>query len=595
MSDKQEELISKKLRNTYIIALTAIALTFIASQLLVQNHLSNQIGLSEEINKAGRQRMLSQKITKNILLLGSSDGFDKSDDTKKTLEQDLSLWKSAHNLLKSEQILKDNQFKLQIDSLFTQIEPHYQNLFQIGSTQISESELNSSPEQDQILQSESQFLILMDQIVNLFDKNGEIKVQQLRRIELLLFCIGIGILFLEYLLLFRPGGQAIKGYINKIQRNNKELESTLHELNIVKDEKVKLNHELSSLNDALTFTISYATVRSDHSIIHISKLLLDWMGHNGNYRPNNILDIIAKQDSEKEYLKAFLDSASIRRRKISINLVGQESEIKTYEIEAIPMNTLSGPYHLLIILNDITEQRNIQSEIDQIREAKFEAQIKEQKARSLLIIEAQENERKRIARDLHDGVGQSLTALKFQVQSIGNQPSNKISEQISDLNKSIGSLIKEVRLVTFNLVPPELSDYGLITALHNMVDKVNKESDEQINLIIEQQQENRLEPHIETNLYRVTQEGLNNALKYSKADLINIIYNHNPDMLSISIEDHGIGFDTKAINPKKNGSGMGLEFMKERMAYLNGRLFIDSASGQGTLITLNMKPEYSKS
>ena len=590
MSTINEISLVQKLRRTYIIALTLIALTLIGSQIFIQNHLFFQRGLSETINKAGRQRMLSQKITKDLLLIGDEQlDQDERIAFLDILSQDIRLWETSHESLKYSTQVETSIYADDIKKLFFQMDSYYVPLLDVASVRLAEDPRDAIINREKALLNERQYLIKMDEIVQLLERGGEYKVQQLRRIELLLFIIGLGILLLEYFFLFKPGDRAMQGYISDIKTNNDNLAGTLNELQVVKDEKVKLNHELSALNDALTNTIAYTTVRMDHSPIYVSKVLLDWFTKDQYTKSNGIETLLSPHEPQQAQIRSFLETAKSKRKKTTIDLNDAQGNMRTYDIEAIPMNSLAGQQHQLIIINDITEKRLIQTEIDQIQEAKFEAKIQEQKARSLLIIEAQETERKRIARDLHDGVGQSLTALKFQVQAMGNQHNDTLNDGLTQLNQDIRSLIQEVRMVTFNLVPPELTDYGLVTALKKLVDKVDAETETKVSLHIEEHIEDRLEPYAETNLYRVTQEGLNNALKYSEASEIKIIYRRNSELLSITVDDNGQGFDPDQIDPSKNGSGMGLEFMRERMNYLDGKLYIDSTPNKGTIITLNMR------
>lgn len=102
----------------------------------------------------------------------------------------------------------------------------------------------------------------------------------------------------------------------------------------------------------------------------------------------------------------------------------------------------------------------------------------------------------------------------------------------------------------------------------------------------------RFDSLAETNIYRVTQEAVNNAIKYAEANYILVALNLNEDLLSVVIDDDGKGFDTSILqNAPKNNSegGMGVFFMKERMGYINGRLFFSSVPGEGTRVTINYK------
>lgn len=107
----------------------------------------------------------------------------------------------------------------------------------------------------------------------------------------------------------------------------------------------------------------------------------------------------------------------------------------------------------------------------------------------------------------------------------------------------------------------------------------------------------RFDSLAETNIYRVTQEAVNNAIKYANANYILVTINFKDDILSIVIDDDGVGFDTSLLAKTiKNNSegGMGLFFMKERISYINGRLFINSEPGKGTRVTINYKTDKTK-
>ena len=93
---------------------------------------------------------------------------------------------------------------------------------------------------------------------------------------------------------------------------------------------------------------------------------------------------------------------------------------------------------------------------------------------------------------------------------------------------------------------------------------------------------------METNLYRVSQEAVNNALKYANSTYVLVSVSHTKDMMSILIDDNGKGFDIDKVQDSEKGLGMGLFFMKERINYVNGRLFIHSEKGEGTRVTINI-------
>ena len=154
-----------------------------------------------------------------------------------------------------------------------------------------------------------------------------------------------------------------------------------------------------------------------------------------------------------------------------------------------------------------------------------------------------------------------------------------------------------MRTATFNLTPPELSDHGIFPALHKMTVEISKLTGK--NILFENKAEGniRFDSFAETNIYRVTQEAVNNAIKYAQANYILVTINFKDDILSIVIDDDGKGFDASILGeiPKNNSEGgMGLFFMKERISYINGRLFINSELGKGTRVTINYKTAKTK-
>ena len=183
-----------------------------------------------------------------------------------------------------------------------------------------------------------------------------------------------------------------------------------------------------------------------------------------------------------------------------------------------------------------------------------------------------------------------LTALKFNIESINLDNLDRAESKIDGLKKLSKDLIQGIRISTFNLTPPELKDYGITIALKKLAAELTKLIGKQIQFDNQSDFDQRFDTLTETNLYRITQEAVNNAIKYAKSDRILIRVNHSNEILSITVEDNGKGFDTNKIpeKPENNAEGgMGLFFMRERTNYINGRIFIDSTPGSGTKVTLN--------
>jgi two-component system sensor histidine kinase DegS len=221
--------------------------------------------------------------------------------------------------------------------------------------------------------------------------------------------------------------------------------------------------------------------------------------------------------------------------------------------------------------------------------AEIEKTINQQKFRSVLILEGQEEERKRIAMDIHDGIGQMLTSLKFHIESIDLKKETEAERKIGEIEQMIKDVIKEVRKVTFNLKPTVLGDYGLQAGLNVFITEIGKLTN--IQLVLDRQGDpGRLPQKIENNIFRIIQEAINNAIKYSGAPKIEVSISQSPTELVATVRDGGRGFDTRIVDERSINieSGRGFFNMYERTEYVNGHLEINSTPGKGTTVELKV-------
>jgi signal transduction histidine kinase len=215
--------------------------------------------------------------------------------------------------------------------------------------------------------------------------------------------------------------------------------------------------------------------------------------------------------------------------------------------------------------------------------------MNQQKIISSKIIENQEKEQNRIAKDVHDGIGQMLTGLKYNLESIDTKDVEKATTKIEYLKELTTNIIKGVRTATFNLTPPELSDHGIVPALTKLTHELGRLTGKEIVLFNKSDFNQRLDSLSEINIYRITQEAINNAIKYAESTHIIVSLSHSKNMLSVVIDDNGKGFDPDKVRKVKTGDGgMGMTFMQERIKYIDGRLFLTSEASKGTRVTLNI-------
>jgi two-component system, NarL family, sensor kinase len=210
--------------------------------------------------------------------------------------------------------------------------------------------------------------------------------------------------------------------------------------------------------------------------------------------------------------------------------------------------------------------------------------IKQQDIATKAVLEAEEKERERIARDLHDGVGQVMSAAKMNLSAFESELSFKDENQKLQFEKVINLVdegCKEVRNVSHQMMPNALLKAGLSSAIKEFIDKIDSPS-LKVNLYTEGLNE-RLDNNTETVLYRVIQECVNNVIKHSGANLLDISLLKDEDGISATIEDNGKGFDGKATV-----EGIGLKNIKTRIEFLKGTVDFDSSVGKGTLVAIHI-------
>jgi two-component system CheB/CheR fusion protein len=203
------------------------------------------------------------------------------------------------------------------------------------------------------------------------------------------------------------------------------------------------------------------------------------------------------------------------------------------------------------------------------------------------IVTTQEDERSRIARDLHDHLGQRLTALRLKIASLKEVcgDDEDVCARVDRLGEIASKLDSEVSFLAWELRPAALDDLGLESAVNNYV----REWSQHFEILAEFHStgfdDKRLDPEIEINLYRISQEALNNIFKHAQASHVSVILELRKEKVVLIVEDNGKGFSSKDnIFVPSTGKGLGLIGMRERAALVDGKLEIESDHGKGTTI-----------
>jgi signal transduction histidine kinase len=225
--------------------------------------------------------------------------------------------------------------------------------------------------------------------------------------------------------------------------------------------------------------------------------------------------------------------------------------------------------------------RQTQEALLRTAEEKHHLEQTEARTRSVALLEGQEEERRRLARELHDGIGQMLTGLKLHTEQLGSAAfTEKQRRTYDELRRLLHDTMESTRTVAHNLMPSVLSDFGVAAALRLLAEQTAKTAG--VRVQFSGPEHLRLPPPVETGLYRLAQEALHNAVKHADATRIRLELSQKNGFVTLLVEDDGRGFDPR----KKRGSapGSGLRNLRTRAELLNGSVKISSEPGKGTRV-----------
>ena len=266
----------------------------------------------------------------------------------------------------------------------------------------------------------------------------------------------------------------------------------------------------------------------------------------------------------------------------------------TYEVDVIAKDGCRVPFEVssrAIYENGIVV--GVQGMARDITERKLAQDALQMFSRQL--IEAQEDERRRIARELHDQIGQVLTAVKMNlhtVQQVSN--SSEISAHVKDNIEAVDEALRLVRDLSVELRPPVLDDLGLVTALRWYVDRYTRRTGLNVEVVIElPDDKERFSRDLETACFRIAQEALTNVVRHAKATQARVGLAKYGNCLLLTVRDDGIGFDVESLKKRApRAATLGLISMQERAHAAGGMIEIDSTVSKGTEVRfkLPLKP-----
>jgi len=586
----------KYYRYSYLIALFFIAVLSIVSQVLVQRHLSRQIDDSHLVNYAARLRTNSQTLVK-LALVVESDRENKSavKDFKTTLSQ----LKRTHESLRYGNDFLDLPVNRNEDTeeLFNIIDSPFKSMLELGYNLQMVMDVKGSINKelltiylDRFMKYEKSYLLGMEMIVFDYDRNSRKNIAVLKTIEYTLLAIVLFVLFLEALFIFVPLSRRIKVTFNELIKSKDEASGLAKKLKRANEVLISNHREINDINYALekaTFLVKTDAkgkiIYANDKYCHLTKYsLAELTGKPLFYNKNStqrsiIYEHINDADNREIWQGEVFDHAS-------------DDSGFWLDVTLMPIvNRSKEIYQYLMIGANISERKKTAQKLQILMEEKMKRQEEMQKVLSSSMVAGQEKERKRVAAEIHDGIGQMLTSLKMRIEMIHEQGACD-SSNVNEIHTLISSVITETRRIIAELLPSVLEDFGLVPAIQDFIGKIEQNH----NITVESNiflSETKLLKNVELGIYRILQESVNNVLKHADADVISIHLEEDVEFITLEVTDNGKGFVFNKQSTYDTPLGInshGLSNMKERAKLMDANLEIDTAPDKGTVLRLQI-------
>lgn len=400
------------------------------------------------------------------------------------------------------------------------------------------------------------------------------------------------------------------------------------ELSYKEGELVKINNNLEKLVEERTKELQNSNKRLEkeieekvvaeeqllkfHELFHASRNLIAISSHDGK-------ELYLNPEARGLFGLDFdvkMDEVAIRDLVREIGLVGRLSAIREdllanlvwvgeLDLKAlgkkvtvlativVHMDNSGEAANISIIAQDITREKQAIRKLAKAKEMEVSMEKRKQKIKSAALIQGQEEERRRVSKELHDGIGQLLATSKRRILNFrANEGASGGTNGLSfydELVEEMDTAIDEIRRISSDLMPSVLEHFGLKASLQYLIRQysVSKEITIQFESNVS---EVEISEQLKIAFYRIAQEALNNATKYAESSRILVTLNYTRDILQLRIEDNGIGFNRKKVSAKNmRHLGKGLPNMKERIELLRGTFNIKSVIGKGTIVEVKKK------
>ena len=597
MPVSEDRKIFKYFTARYVVAITTIALLSIGSQIFIQQYLDYQIRDSHVLNFTARLRTYTQTLCKLALLLESGRDVEVN---RKEFTNTLMQWQKLHEgLINGSNFLNlPTSDQDDLKQMFDIIHSPQQQLWEAGNRMItilyrdkpfSAKEIH--PYVETILNYENSYSPGINLIVFDYDRFSTNRKLKLKLLEYLIVSLVLSTLVIEVLVIFYPVSIRIKRIIKGLVASEEKSAALASELQHVNRQMEQSHNELREVSYALEKATYLVKTDHDGNIIYAN----DKYCHVTKYTMSELCGkplFYNNMGGGESIIYEHLNDPARKNEVWQGEVFDHASDGTGFwmDVTLMPVFDNTGKlYQYMVVCNDITRRKNNEREIRQLTEEKLLRQDMEQKIRSYAIISGQEKERKRVAAEIHDGIGQMMTSLRMKMEQIEDRAVVKDAE-ISMVNNLLSGIIHETKRICSDLLPSVLDDFGLRSAIDELV-KTCSHTARNIDFLLEE----RLMPgvlpkEVEIGIYRILQEALNNAIKHADASTIEVHIDSNQHFLHLMIRDNGKGFyfDEGPAFSRELTKNNGLRNMKERAALLGGTLNINTQPGLGTIIQLEI-------
>jgi len=330
-----------------------------------------------------------------------------------------------------------------------------------------------------------------------------------------------------------------------------------------------------------------------------------------NLEEDHILDVQSELDETEQSLREItlmieqsqdeVGKLTQRNAAITTHLQQIQSDSSGMSIEEVRMaydSALDAQQRLLVMRGQLDKLQNDKTFLGRYKKVLQQVSGSSQKTSQTdgkrgessnieMIVNAQESERQRLARQMHDGPAQALTNFIMQADIAMRLLSvdvDQAREELNNLKASAMRTFEKVRNFIFELRPMMLDDLGLIPTIRRYADNYKEQSGMDMNLLVSGT-ERRLEPYIEVMVFRALQELLGNASRHSQATVVKVYVDVDDHLIKVSVDDNGKGFDVDMID---QSNSLGLKLIRDRVEMLGGSFDIDSSAGKGTRVAFSV-------